>query len=140
MANWNQFTWNDGTLWGAASQPSPTRNQTKPKKDKTMTRQRYFPSTLTARPGWFHNYGTELAVANATLALPAPDVAASIADAKFLEYACGAWLTAAREFGPSCTAALEDLYAGTGSIKGLLPLRPLEVRGESYFRIQRFGS
>ena len=87
-----------------------------------MTRQRYFPNTVDARPGWFHIFATELAVANAVLGLPAPDVTAIIADAKFLEYAGGPWLTAAREFGPACTAALEDLYAGTGTVPCVLPV------------------
>ena len=86
-----------------------------------MKRQQYFPRTVDARPEWFNNYATQLPVANAVLALPAPGVTASVGDAKFLEYASGAWLTGTREFGPSCTASLDELFNGTGGAAFVLP-------------------
>jgi hypothetical protein len=80
-----------------------------------MKRQPYFPRTVDARPEWFGNYATQLPIQNAVLALPAPGATASVADARFLEYATGPWVTAVREFGPGCTSALEDLFFGTGT-------------------------
>lgn len=87
-----------------------------------MKRQHYFPKAVTARPEWFHNYATQLPIANATLTLPAGDVTAIVADARFLEYASGAWLTATRELGPACTSALDNLYDGPGGAAFVLPV------------------
>ena len=59
-----------------------------------MKRQHYFPKTVPEQSKWFGNFATQLGLANAVLALPAPVVAAIIADARFCEYACGLWLNA----------------------------------------------
>lgn len=80
-----------------------------------MKRQPYFPRLTGLRPEWFANYAAELTLANATLALPAPAVAASVADALFCEYACGPWLTAARDFGPAATESVSILLDGPGT-------------------------
>ena len=86
-----------------------------------MKRQHYFPKTVDARPEWFANFATQLPIANAVLSLPAADVTAIVADARFLEYASGPWLKATREFGPTCTSALDDLSNGTGTAAFVLP-------------------
>lgn len=78
-----------------------------------MKRQYYFPKIIAQRPEWFGVYATQLPLANATLGLPAPAVAASVEDARFCQYASGDWLMATREFGPSATAALDELYSGS---------------------------
>jgi hypothetical protein len=79
-----------------------------------MKRQRYFPRLINARPEWFGNYATKLQELNAQLGLPAPEVAATVADALYLKYLTGDWLTAAREFGPSATASIEMAFDGPG--------------------------
>ena len=119
-ALWNHFSWNDGTLWGP-SPASPTTANKPRKKHSTMKRQQYFPRNVDARPEWFHKYATELPIANAILGLPAPDVTATVADAKSLEYASGPWLTATRDFGPTCTSAIEELFSGNGGAAFVLP-------------------
>ena len=86
-----------------------------------MKRQRFFPSRISERPDWFGTFATELTPANAQLGLAAPILAAGIADARYLEYVSGAWLNAAREFGPACTATLDALYDGPGPDPFLLP-------------------
>jgi hypothetical protein len=48
-------------------------------------------------------------------------VTASVSDARYGEYCCGAWLTAAREFGPAATSAIEDLLGGAGGAAAVLP-------------------
>lgn len=118
MALWNAATWNSGALWSAPS-PSPSTNPNK--RHHTMKRQRYFPATVAARPEWFNNYATQLPLANPVLALPAADVTASVADARYCEHVCGAWLTAARELGPAATAAVDDLFDGAGADPFVLP-------------------
>jgi hypothetical protein len=89
--------------------------KTQPRKKPTMKRQQYFPRVVSARPGWFGNYATQLPLANTLLGLPAGDVTATVADAKYLQYLSGAWLTAAREFGPACTQAIETAFDGPGA-------------------------
>lgn len=86
-----------------------------------MKRQRYFPNRNTDRTNWFGNFATELPVLNGTLALPAPDVADVVADAKFCAYTNGAWLTAVREFGPAATAGLEELFTSAPGGDFVLP-------------------
>ena len=117
---WNHFAWNDGTLWGPS--PASPNSRNKPRKKHTMKRQAYFPRAIGDRPEWFHNYATELPVVNAILGLPALGVTATVADARFLEYTSGPWLTGTREFGPKCTASLEELYSGTGGTDFVLPV------------------
>jgi hypothetical protein len=122
-ANWNEFAWNSGALWGPAPAGSQFPHiQRKKTKNNTMKRQFYFPKTVDARPEWFGNYARQLNLLGSGLSLPAPDVASSVADALFLEYASGMWLTTVREFGPSCTSALDALYDLDGSDPFVLPL------------------
>jgi hypothetical protein len=87
-----------------------------------MKRQPYFPRIVSERPGWFANYATQLPLANTTLALDSAAVTASVGDARFCQYSCGIWLTAAREFGPAGTASIDDLFNGTGVDPYVLPL------------------
>ncbi len=46
---------------------------------------------------------------------------AIIDDAAYCEYVCGAWLAAAREFGPAATAAVEGFLDGPGPNPMVLP-------------------
>ncbi|MGB8166848.1 MAG: hypothetical protein WCF18_05115 [Chthoniobacteraceae bacterium] len=124
MATWNNAFWNSGALWSVVS-PSPFANPAKPKTKPNMKRQRYFPNAIAERPEWFGNFAIQLPGANATLALPAADVTARLADAKFCEYASGVWLTATREFGPAATASLDQLFDGAGTTAFVLaPFTP----------------
>ncbi len=87
-----------------------------------MKRQPYFPRIVSERPDWFANYATQLPIANTTLALPAANVTASVGDARYCEHASGSWLTAAREFGPASTSALDQLFNGAGAAPFILPV------------------
>lgn len=122
MALWNNATWNSGNLWSAASPPAPpTQNTNNKRRNRTMKRQRYFPAVVALRPEWFNNFATQLPGANTTLGLDADEVTAIINDARYCEYACGDWLTTAREFGPAATAAIELLFDGDGAVPAALP-------------------
>lgn len=121
MTLWNVAIYNSGALWGSA-QPLPFLNPNPKPKRNNMKRQPYFPRLIGLRPEWFNNFAVQLPIANATLGLPAPDVTARVADARFCEHVCGDWLTAVREFGPACTSAVEELFGGTGSAAFVLPL------------------
>lgn len=47
--------------------------------------------------------------------MDATAVADIVKDTRYGEYVCGAWLTAAREFGPAATAGIEQLlYTASG--------------------------
>lgn len=121
MPNWNGGgTWTSGLLWGPTA---PISTRPKPQKKKpAMRRQYYFPTKNSERPEWFGNYATQLPLLNATLALTAGDVTATVADARFLEYAAGDWLTAAREFGPAATSGLDQLYDDAAVDDFVLPV------------------
>ena len=121
MATWNNATWNSGALWGPATPQPPATTNTNKRKTNTMKRQRYFPATVAARPEWFGHLAAQLPVAKAELGLPSAEVTAIVADARFCEYVTGAWITAAREFGPAATAAIEELYDGSGASPFVLP-------------------
>lgn len=86
-----------------------------------MSRKPYFPDTVSQRPEWFGNFATQLPLANATLNLEATLVTARVADAKYCEFASGAWLTWARECGPQATGVIETLYSGTSDGAFALP-------------------
>jgi hypothetical protein len=87
-----------------------------------MKRLPFFPSRIAERPAWFHNFATQLPLANAVLGQDATVVANLVKDARYCEYVAGAWLTWARENGERATAALEDLYYGTGGVDFELPV------------------
>ena len=117
---WNQFHWNDGTLWGPAVSPVFPMHR-KPNKKKLMKRQYYFPRSTSQRPEWFLNYAQQLNTLGAGLGLPPADVADSVADALFLAYVTGNWITVVREFGPACTAAIDTLFDIPGVDPFVLP-------------------
>ena len=87
-----------------------------------MRRQPYFPRVIAERVSWFENYAQQIPLANATLGLLPADVTNSVNDAGFCQYATGAWLTAVRDFGPATTAAVNDLYSGSGGGTFALPV------------------
>ncbi len=121
MATWNSnVLWNSGALWGPGSSQPPSYQPKR--KRSTMKRQPYFPRTTGLRPEWFHNYATELPAANDTLDMPPTEVAATVADARFCEYATGAWLTAVREFGPAATSSVESLLNDPGASPHVLSI------------------
>jgi hypothetical protein len=86
-----------------------------------MKRQPYFPRVVAERPEWFATYAAQLPIANTTLDLDAAAVTATVADARFCEYASGVWLAATREFGPAATAGLDELFDGPGGAAFVLP-------------------
>jgi len=85
-----------------------------------MQRNDYFPSLVGLRAAFFAQLAHGLPEANATLGMPAPDIASIIADCRFCEYGTGAWRIGVREAGPAATASLEELYNGTGAAPMLL--------------------
>src|ERR1051325_8826054 len=117
---WNNFNWNSGILWGPAITPVPGSNNTKHKTTR-MKRQEYYPSRLASQPEWLINYATRLLEFGPALGLSTPVVAASVADALYLAHGLGTWITAVRDFGPGCTAALETLMTGGGGAPFDLP-------------------
>lgn len=113
MGNWGSSTWDSGGHWNPA-QPTPPPTAFNTRKKSTMKRQPYFPRVYSERPDWFGNFAAQLPIANATLGMPALEVTKIVADALECKYATGLWLTAAREFGPAATAAVEDLLTLDG--------------------------
>lgn len=61
---------------------------------------------------WLVNYRDKINGYATTLGIAGGDIAATIADAKYLIYVLGAWLTEVRAFSRTATAALEILQTG----------------------------
>ena len=122
MATWNNATWNSGSLWSPASPPLPSNTHNPKKRQKAMKRKPFFPRVLSQQAEWLHNYALQLVLLNAELGLPALEVTASANDALYCEYVVSAWLTAVREFGPTGTGALNDLFYGAGADPMVLPV------------------
>ncbi|MBI3881593.1 MAG: hypothetical protein HY301_16215 [Verrucomicrobia bacterium] len=80
-----------------------------------MKRQPYFPRLLGQRPEWYHNFALEILAVGPGLGFSTGELNPVVADALYLEYVTGPWLTAAREFGPVGTSMLKQLERGTGA-------------------------
>jgi len=86
-----------------------------------MNRQNYYPTRQADEPEWLGNYARRVLEFGPTLGLTSGAIAATVADALFLKYVIGDWLTAVRGFGPGCTQALKNLSSGTASGIFVLP-------------------
>jgi hypothetical protein len=122
MANYDSGVTYDSGITYDGGLPPITQNKQPKTKHNTMKRKRYFPRSVAERPEWFHNFALQLPVANATLGLPAPAVTAKVAEALWLEYVTGPYLTAVRDFGPAASAAVEDALNGPGGAAQVLPV------------------
>ena len=119
MPNWDTGTWDSGN-WDDAAPPPPISNP-QPNKPKRMKRQNYYPSRIGDQVNWLDNYGTKLPTYGTTLGLTAPEVTASVNDAKWANYVLGSWLSAVRAFSPSTTDAVDNVLTGTGNAAVVLP-------------------
>ncbi len=86
-----------------------------------MKRQNYYPSQQSEEPAWLIAFATQLLARGPEVGLLSAVINAAVADALYLAYAVGVWLTAVRGFGPDCTTALDMLKSGTGSSPYALP-------------------
>jgi hypothetical protein len=107
---WNQFLWNTA-FWngGTANSNQP------PTKLPRMKRQAYYPSRAADQVIWLDNFRNKLAAYQALLGLTAAQVAAGIADARWLIYVIGSWLPAVRAFAPACTDTMNLAMTGDGT-------------------------
>ena len=80
-----------------------------------MKRQAYYPSRAADQIVWLENFRNKLTAYQAALGLTAAQVAAGVADARWLVYVLGSWLPAVRAFAPSCTNAANEAQSGTGA-------------------------
>ena len=126
------FTWDDPNLyWGDPAYylepgdpgfvPYPNPNQP-PEKPPRMKRQAYYPSRAAEQILWLENFRNKLAGYQTVLGLSALQVAAAIADARWLVYLLGSWLPAVRSFAPACTDAANAAQSGSGQAVMVLPV------------------
>lgn len=86
-----------------------------------MKRQEFFPQLVGDEPEWYQNFGDEVVAETAGLPLDAAQAAARAADAKYLAYATGIWITQVRAFGAAGTAGIGVLKSGAGADPYALP-------------------
>lgn len=91
-----------------------------PQKTKRMKHQAYYPTNSPAQILWLENFRNKLAGYTAALGLTAPQVAAAIADARWLIYVLGSWLPAVRAWAQAGTDASTTAQTGDGA--GLMAL------------------
>lgn len=78
-----------------------------------MRRQVYYPSRIGDQVNWLDNFSVKLPIyATTPLGLAAPDLAAAVNDAKWVNYVLGTWLSAVRAFSPSTTESVDAALTG----------------------------
>jgi hypothetical protein len=124
------FTFDDqNSYWGDPSyqlEPGdpgyvPPPNQP-PSKQKRMKRQAYYPTSAPEQIVWLENFRSKLGTYTATLGLTAAQVAAAIADARWVIYILVSWLPAVRAWAKACTAAAAQAQSSTGTGLMVLPV------------------
>jgi hypothetical protein len=127
------FKWDDpNSRWGDPSYqlepgdpgyvPPPQPPNQPPKKGKKMKRQVYYPTRVAEQIIWLENWRNKLPGYGTTLGLSTDQVAAAVADARWLLYVLQSWLPAARAWSLACTDAAEDAQSGDGSALMALPV------------------
>jgi len=86
-----------------------------------MARKYFYPNKVALQPPWHFNYTEQVLIHGVPIGLVLADVIASANDSKHLGYGIGAWLNAARDFGPAATGQVEVLKYGTGGTPFELP-------------------
>jgi hypothetical protein len=86
-----------------------------------MKHKYYYPGPLAEQANWLGNFADKLGSYQTLLGLTAPQVTSGVADALYLKYAIGQWLTDVRTFAESTTQAIDVLSYGTSSGDYLLP-------------------
>jgi len=101
--------------------PAPLVNPTPPKGRK-MKRRRHYPIQVAKQVLWLENWWHKLGDHAAVLGLTPAQVAASVADARWLLYVLQTWLPAVRGWSQSCTSAAQDAQSGAGAAALALPV------------------
>lgn len=115
MALWSSGAlYNAGHRWGPLVPPvsSPTTRSNRP---KPMKHADFYPDNKPAQPEWHNHFASRITVHGPALPLTTDEVDNAVADNLTLAYGLGNWITNVREYGPACTAQLEDLRRGTGN-------------------------
>ncbi|MEQ2009438.1 MAG: hypothetical protein ABMA26_21870 [Limisphaerales bacterium] len=121
MALWNQFAWNSGALWSAAS-PSPLNITPKQNHITRMKRQVFYPTRLTDQVGWHDNFSSKLGGYATALGLASGVVTAAVAESRWIMYVLGSWVGQVRAFAPACTDAMRAALTGEGDDPFVLPV------------------
>ncbi len=93
-----------------------------PPKQKRMKRQAYYPTSAPEQIVWLENFRNKLGAHLAALGLTAAQVAAAVADARWVIYILGSWLPAVRAWTKSCTAAALQAQSSEGTDLMALPV------------------
>jgi hypothetical protein len=121
------YRWDEPNLtWDGILEPGdpgyvpPPAQQ--PQKQKRMKRQAYYPTSAPEQIVWLENFRSKLGGYTAALGLTAPQVAAAVADARWIIYILVSWLPAVRAWTKSCTAAALQAQSSTGTALMVLPV------------------
>lgn len=126
---------NPNLIWGDPSflrepgdpgyvDPFPSVNQTKTK-NKRMKHNSYYPIRQGDQITWLVNHSEKIVLHGAALGLSPAQIAAIVADCKWLIYVMQAWLAAIRTFSLAGTDAVAEAQTGTGGVAQVLPVFPV---------------
>lgn len=87
-----------------------------------MKRQNFYPTSAPAQIIWLENYRSKIATYAATLSLTPAEVAATVADARWIAYILVSWLPAVRTYTKACTDAAAQAQSPVGSSLMALPV------------------
>lgn len=76
---------------------------------------RYFPSRISLQVLWLANYADKITAYALILGFTAAQAAATVADARWLQYVFGAWLQDVRSFNASASAIVNQAMSGEPS-------------------------
>jgi len=91
-------------------------------KTKPMKRNNFYPTNQGGQAIWLANWITKLPGYAVTLGLSPAQVAAILADARWLLYLLQTWLPAVRNWSVACTNAVSEAQTGSGTEVQVLPV------------------
>jgi hypothetical protein len=98
--------------------PSPVQPPTKHRK---MKHQAYYPTSVPEQILWLTNFFLKLLIHGAALGLSAPQIAAAVADCRWLIYLLGSYRPAERAAAKANTDFMREAQTGTGEAVLVLP-------------------
>ena len=102
--------------------PPPNSNPPTKLKPKSMKHNSYFPTSVGQQIVWLTNFYNKLAAHATALGLTPAQVAAAIADARWLVYVLGSWQPAQKAWSKACTDAVKEAQMTESGALMVLPV------------------
>ena len=101
--------------------PAPSAKQTNKTKKTKMKRNKFYPLGVAKQLLWLENWRNKIGQYAPALGLTPAQVAATVAEARWLIYVLSSWLPAVRAWAMACTDAAAEAQTGPGAAALTLP-------------------